>query len=80
MFHNLLASILGKTHTLTTQYHVFLQALTRHYRLQLQQELDAHLSIKPIHILRSIQLISFNWFHAKCANLSPCPPDFSDIL
>jgi len=36
--------------------------------------------IKPAHLLRSIQLVCYNWFSQKRHRLAPTPPDFAGIL
>jgi hypothetical protein len=54
MFGNLLGTILGTAHILTTKYRKFWNLLSQGYRLELQQIVDNKRYIKPAHILRSI--------------------------
>jgi hypothetical protein len=80
MFGNLLGTVLGSTHVLTTTYRAFWLLLSQGYRLELQQIIDNKRYIKPTHILRSIQLQCFNWFYQKKARLNPITPDFTTML
>jgi hypothetical protein len=48
--------------------------------MQLHFEIDTHRLIKPVHILRNIQLICFHWFRSQKANVTPSVPQFLDIL
>jgi hypothetical protein len=80
LFGNLLTILLGDQHTLTTHYQLFWSAFQKQFRLQLRSEIDTRQDIKPVHILRNIQLIMFHWFSAKCNNVLPGTPPFLDIL
>jgi hypothetical protein len=62
MFGNLLGTALGSAHTLTRTYRDFWRLLSLSYRPELQQITDVKHHIKPVHVLRSIQLICHNWF------------------
>jgi hypothetical protein len=53
MFGNLLGTVLGTTHTLTTAYRAFWTLLSQGFRTELQQIVDHKGYIKPAHILRS---------------------------
>jgi hypothetical protein len=80
MFGNLLYVILGGQHTLTTNFRSFWDSFTKLYRNQLHFEIDDRRAIKPVHILRSVQLICFHWFTAKKNSMTPPVPQFQDIL
>jgi hypothetical protein len=80
MFGNLLGTVLGTAHILTTKYREFWNLLSQGYRLELQQIVDNKHYIKPAHILRSIQLQCFNWFYQRKARLIPVQPNFSTLL
>jgi hypothetical protein len=80
MFGNFLGTVLGTRHTLTQTYREFWNLLSQGYRTEFQQIIDIKLYIKPAHILRSIQLICYNWFAQKCACLPPQPPEFTFII
>jgi hypothetical protein len=80
MFGNLLGTVLGSAHQLTTTYHAFWTRLSQGYRMELQQVIDNKGYIKPAHLLRSIQLVCYNWFSQKRHHLAPTPPDFAGIL
>jgi hypothetical protein len=80
MFGNLLGTVLGSTHILTTRYREFWVMLSQGYRLEIQQIIDNKRYIKPAHFLRSMQLQCFNWFYQKRARLPPVHPDFTTML
>jgi hypothetical protein len=80
MFGNLLGTVLGTRHILTTKYGEFWVLLSQRYRLELQHIIDNKRYIKPAHILRSLQLICFNWFSIRRAKLTPQAPDFTSML
>jgi hypothetical protein len=80
MFSNLLGAVLGAQHTLTTTYRTFWVILSQGYRQELQQIVDHKAWLKPAHLLRSIQLICYNWFNQKKHRLTPTPPDFAILL
>jgi hypothetical protein len=80
MFGNLLGTVLGSAHQLTTTYHSFWTRLSQGYRMELQQIIDNKGYIKLAHLLRSIQLVCYNWFSQKRHHLAPTPPDFTGIL
>jgi len=79
MFGNLLGTVLGSGHTLTTAYRSFWTLISQAYRTELQQVIDVRHYVKPAHILRSIQLVCYNWFAQKRARLTPQPPEFTFI-
>jgi hypothetical protein len=60
VFGNLLGAILGETHPLTVAYRPFWSAFQKRFRTRLHQEIDERRVIKPVHILRNIQLLCFN--------------------
>jgi hypothetical protein len=80
MFGNLLGTVLGSNHIITTKYHEFWLMLSQSYRLELQQIIDNRTYIKPAHILRTIQLQCYNWFYQRRARLTPQHPDFTTML
>jgi len=80
LFGNLLHVILGATHPLSTHYKLFWDTFQRQFRTQLHFEIDTRRLIKPVHILRNIQLICFHWFQSQKANMTPSVPQFLDIL
>jgi hypothetical protein len=80
MFGNLLGAVLGNTHVLTVKYREFWGLLSQAYRQELQHLIDNRRYVKPVHVLRSVQLICYNWFTMRRAQLTPPQPDFSAIL
>jgi len=80
LFGNLMAVVLGEAHPLTVHYRLFWASFTRQFRNQLHYEIDVRRIIKPVHILRNIQLITFHWFQAARAQLPNTTPPFQDIL
>jgi hypothetical protein len=80
MFGNLLGVVLGSQHILTTTYRAFWNLLSQGYRNEIQTIIDQKGFIKPTHILRSIQLVCYNWFSQKRARLTPAQPNFINIL
>ncbi len=80
MFGNLLGTVLGSTHILTSKYREFRTMLSQCYRLELQKITDNRHYIKPAHLLRSIQLQCYNWFYQHRARLTPIPPNFTTML
>jgi len=80
LFGNFLFVILGANHPLSGQYHLFWTAFTRQFRNQLHYEIDTRRIIKPVHILRNIQLICYHWFQSQRSHVPPSTPQFLDIL
>jgi hypothetical protein len=80
MFGNLLGTVLGSTHIITERYRDFWTLLSLSYRQEIQQLIDVKRYIKPAHLLRSIQLICYNWFTQKRARLTPPALDFACLL
>ncbi len=80
VFGNLIGAILGDTHPITVAYRPFWTAFCRRYRTRLHHEIDDRRHVKPVHILRSIQLLCFQWFHAKREGMQPDQPNFTKIL
>jgi hypothetical protein len=80
IFDNLIGAILGNQHPLTTAYCTFWTSFSSEYKARLHHEIDSRKFIKPVHILRSIQLIIFNWFNAKKMRRTPSALQFLDIL
>jgi len=79
LYGNLLGAILGETHPLTTAYRPFWEAFNKRYRDHLIGELDGTKTIKPVHILRNIQLKTYDWFDAKRTRTTPDTPNFLAI-
>jgi hypothetical protein len=80
LFGNFIHVVHGANHPVTSQFRNFWTAMTRQYQNQLHYEIDVRRVIKPVHILRNIQLICFHWFQAKRAHVIPSEPQFLDIL
>jgi hypothetical protein len=80
MFGNLLGTILGSAHTLTTTYRNFWTMLSKGYRQEIHQIVDHKGWLKPAHLLRSVQLICYNWFSQKKHHLTPTSPHYSHLL
>jgi len=79
LFGNLMGVVLGDNHPLTTNYRVFWKRFMGRQKEQMHYEIDERKVIKPVHILRNIQLITVRWFQAKCDGDAQTPP-FLDIL
>jgi len=79
-FGNLIGAILGDGHPLTVAYREFWDTFNAVYKEQIHFELDTHKVIKPVHLLRSIQLVVFKWFQAKKFRRTPANPPFANIL
>ncbi len=72
MFGNFLGVTLGSGHPLTTAYRLFWDGLSKGLRNELQMILDHTTArIKPAHVLRSIQLMCYSWFHHRKVRLQP---------
>ena len=81
IFGNLIGTILGENHPITRNFRVFWNALMKQYRQRLRQHIDGpRSSIKPVNILRNVQLICHDWFEAKKALGDPETPNFTNIL
>lgn len=80
IFGNLVGTILGNNHPITMAFRTFWTAFNSEYKARLHHEIDSRKFIKPVHILRSLQLSIFNWFNAKKMRRTPTPPPFMDIL
>jgi hypothetical protein len=80
VFGNLIGAVLGEQHPITAAYRPFWTAFCRRFRTRLHDEIDEHRIIKPVHILCHIQLLCFNWFHAKKDGLQPEAPNFLKLL
>jgi len=80
MFGNLISVVLGAQHPLTTNFRVFWDSFTKLYRNQLHFDIDDRRVIKPVHILRNVQLVCFHWFTARKHDLPPPTLQFQDIL
>jgi hypothetical protein len=81
MFGNFLGVTLGSGHPLTTAYRLFWDGLSKGLRNEIQMILDHTTArIKPAHVLRSIQLMCYSWFHHRKVRLQPPAIDFAGIL
>jgi hypothetical protein len=80
MFGNFLGTVLGSCHALIVTYRNFWNLLSQGYRTEFQQVIAVKLYIKPAHILRSIQLVCYNYFAQRRARLPPQPPEFTYII
>jgi hypothetical protein len=80
MFGNLLGTVLGSQHHLTTTYRAFWTLLAQGFRLEIQTIIDTKGFVKPAHVLRSIQLVCYNWFSHRRARLPPPNADFVSII
>jgi hypothetical protein len=79
-FSNLLGTILGKRHPLTTHYRDFWKTYSSEFKGRFHHEIDIRRVIKPVHILCSLQLVVFKWFSTKKLHWAPADPPFLDIL
>ena len=80
IFGNLLGAVLGNNHPLMSAYRRFWKTAQEEFKSRLYHEIDTRRVIKPVHILRSIQLIVFNWFTSKKLHRTPAVPQFHYIL
>jgi hypothetical protein len=80
LFGNFTHVVLGAAHPISVHFRNFWNAFTKQFRTQLHYEIDTRRIIKPVHILRNIQLICYHWFQAKRSLLPPPDPQFLDIL
>jgi hypothetical protein len=80
LFGNLLGVVLGNTHALTTAYRQFWDMLTSTARDDIRDIVDVQHTIRPAHIIRSVQLITHTRFTTRKANGMPPAPSFVDII
>mmetsp|Transcript_28896 Transcript_28896/g.41399 ORF Transcript_28896/g.41399 Transcript_28896/m.41399 type:complete len:346 (-) Transcript_28896:976-2013(-) len=78
-FGDLLAVCLGTNHVLYTAYRTFWKDWQRS-RLQFSSAINIVLTLKPVHLMRRLQLELFYWFDAKRQALTPVPIAFSKIV
>jgi hypothetical protein len=78
-FGDLLVVTLGAQHALLTAYRQFWREWQRS-RLQFSSAVDIARTLKPVHILRRIQLELFYWFNSKRQALTPLPVEFAKIV
>ena len=78
-FGDLLVVTLGAQHVLLTAYRQFWREWQRS-RLQFSSAIDIARTLKPVHILRRIQLELFYWFNSKRQALTPLPVEFSKLV
>ncbi len=79
LFGNLLAVVLGDNHILTQAFRQFWNLLST-IRDDVRDQVDIQLSVRPTHLLRSMQLGTHAWFTSRRLNIQPSPPNFVDIL
>jgi hypothetical protein len=79
-FGNLMGVVLGMAHPLLIAYRDMWSMLNSGMRDDLHSAIDYQGYVKPTHILRSIQLICYQWFSHKRAHLNPPTPNFTIIL
>jgi hypothetical protein len=81
MFGNLLGVILGPQHALTKAYRDMWVLLQTNVRDDIHAIIEYKGgNIKPVHLLRSIQLIFYTWFTHKRSRLAPPDPNMKLIL
>jgi hypothetical protein len=78
-FGNILGVVLGTAHPLTTAYRDMWLLLQGGLRDDLHAALEYRAYVKPVHFLRSIQLICYTWFTHRKNRLTPPTPDFKAI-
>ena len=78
-FGDLLAVTLGSTHVLYTAFQSFWREWSR-ARPFLSNLNDVTRQVKPVHIMRRIQLELFYWFESKRQDLTPRAVDFTLLL
>ena len=61
-------------------YRAFWELLSRSFRNEIQQIIDTKGYIKPVHVLRSMQLICYTWFTQRRNKVTPPSPDFASLL
>jgi len=80
MFGNLIAVLLGNNHALVVSFRELWQLLQTNVKDEVHSILEYRKSIKPTHILRSVQLTFFTWFAHKRAKLTPPDPALKNII
>ena len=78
-FGDLLVVTLGPQHVLLRAYRTFWKDWQRS-RLQFSSAIDIARTLKPVHILRRIQLELFYWFDSKRQALTPVAVEFTKII
>ena len=78
-FGDLLTVTLGNTHPILVAYRTFWKEWGRS-RLQFSAAIDVARTLKPVHILRRLQLELFYWFNAKRQALAPLPVEFTKLV
>ncbi len=73
LFGNLIHVVLGALHPIMAHYCTFWMAFSKQYRNQLHYKIVMRQVVKPVHILRNIQLICFHWFQAKRLHVTSRP-------
>ena len=81
MFGNLAAVVLGDLHPLMVAYRPFWNRLTTHGSLRdkLYVLIDQRLYLKPVHVMRRVQLKFTAWFEAVKTSTVPSTPNFLEI-
>lgn len=79
-FGNLLGVVLGMNHPLSIAYSDMWKLLKSGLQDELHTAIEYRGYIKPMHVLRSMQLIFWTWFSHRRARLMPPNADFVTIL
>lgn len=80
MFGNLAGTVLGNNHPITTAFRSFWRAFLGRKREMIHHEIDDRKFIKPVHILRNVQLLTVQWFQAKLDGDTPANLAYLEIL
>ena len=78
-FGDLLEVLLGTNHTLYTSFLLFWKEWQR-FRLSFSTAIDITRTLKPVHLMRRLQLELYFWFDAKRQALNPLPVDFRKVI
>ena len=79
-FGNLVAVVLGPAHPLCLSYKEMWTLINSGLRDDLHAVLEHKFSIKPVHILRSIQLLFYSWFNHRRHRLPAPLIDLKSII
>jgi hypothetical protein len=80
LYGNLLGVVLGTNHIVTAAYRQFWDMLSITMRDDIRDQIDVQCSLRPAHLIRSVQLIVYTWFSTWRQNGIPPRPNFVDIL
>jgi hypothetical protein len=79
MFGNLIRTLLGAPHPLTVAFCEIWNLLQTNLHDDIHNAIDYKHQVKPVHILRSIQLTFYTWFMHKRSQLTPPTLDLKHI-